>query len=140
MKKLFYAIPILLLYGICRSEAPSPGEVTKSAARLTSSYVAETVFQSSQTCASTALHSLWISSPYPANLYAINVSSPASGTSLITIVDGVGGIGNGRVVSVIDPRTSRQHFYNVAFSSWLGVNSVTTTGAPPCIDIIYKVR
>ena len=141
MKKLLLAVPFLFLHiGFAFSENPGPGVVTKQAARLSANYEMESVYQSSQTCVAADLQSVWISSPYPVNLFAVNVTSAGFGTSIIEVYDGLPTTGTARLVSRIDGRTNRDHLFNVAFSSWLGVSNISISGTPACIDIIYRVR
>jgi hypothetical protein len=112
-------------------------------------YASEATYQSSQTCAASNLQSVFISSPYPAALFAVNVSSPGQGGSFIEIFDGApstGDVASGsfpaRRVDYINSMLALDQLYNVSFSSWLAVSNQPgpAGGVPACISIIYRVR
>lgn len=140
MKKLL--LGIIFLPAVCFGiEGPQiGGQVSKSAALKAGSYVSQAVYQSSQTCAGSTLQSVWISSPAPAILHTINISSPGSGGAFVEVWDGVPATATARRVSYINSMLAVDKTYDVAFSSWLGVSNQPGLGNPACLDIIYRVR
>lgn len=143
MKKLL--LGILFLPAVCFGiEGPQiGGQVSKGAALKAGQYVSQGVYQSSQTCAGSTLQSVWISSPAPAILHTINVSSPGSGGAFVEVWDGAPSTATNqaRRVSYINSALLLDQTYDVSFSSWLGVsNQAGVGGNPACLDIIYRVR
>lgn len=117
------------------------GQVSKGAALKAATYVSQAVYQSSQTCAGSTLNSVWISSPAPAILHTVNISSPGQGGAYVEIWDGQPSTSAARRVSFINSMLAVDKKFDVAFSSWLGVsNQPGPAGTPACIDIIYRTR
>lgn len=144
MRKLWMAI--LLFPSIGWAVMPGPGEVSRVVDKQ-SGYNSDAVYQSSLTCAGSTLQSVWVSSPNPASLFSIKVSSPGSGGAFFEVWDGQPSTGQlttatfpSRKVDYVNSMIAGQHFYSISFSSWLGVSNQPGLGNPACLDIIYKVR
>lgn len=138
MKKLFFLglfmFPVAVL-----AQTPQMGEVSREV-RKADNFNSDAVYQSSQSCAGSTNQSVFISSPFPAGLFAIDVTSPAPG-SYIEVWDGSPSTANARRVAYINSAIVGEHFFSVSFSSWLGVsNQPVTGGVTPCISTIYRVR
>ena len=105
-------------------------------------YMSEAVYTTSFTCANSQIHSVWISSPSPASLYAIKVSSVGSGDAKFSIYDGIGSTAavDAKLVDTVNARVQDEWFYEVKFSSWLGVHNHSKDGNPACLTIIYRKR
>ena len=146
MKKLL-AVLLLFLTGLIYAEGPRQGEVSKSVKQPVD-FNSNAVYQASFTCATSQLQSVFISSPFPAGLYQIKVSSPGQGGAYFEVYDGAASTGDAasgsfpaRLVDRVNAMLNRDHFYSVSFSSWLAVsNQAPVGGTPACLCIIYRVR
>jgi len=132
MKKLYLVLGLLALAGELYAQ-PIKGAVP---------YFSEAVYTSSFTCANSQLHSVWISSPSPASLYSIKVSSAGTGDAKFSVYDGVGSTLaiHSKLIDTVRAQTQNQWFYEVQTSSWLGVHNHSGDGIPACIQIIYRNR
>ena len=140
-KLLLFAILFVTGSAWAADYGPADGEVSQNVSK-TQSYMSQAVYQSSTTCAGSTLQSVWISSPFAASLYAIDITSAGTGNAFFQVFDGEGSTSNARRVSqYVDASTERTVWYNVSFSSWLGVFNQSLGGTPPaCLDIIYRIR
>lgn len=139
MKKYLLLIPILFCIK-AYAKAPQDGEVSKSVA-APKEYSSNAVYQSSTTCAGSTLQAVFISSPFPAALFAIDITSPNGGAT-VEVFDGAASTANARRVAYpMNASTGRAYNFNVSFSSWLAVSNQNVVGGnPACINILYRVR
>lgn len=146
MKKFLF-IGLLLLSSKIMAAGPRVGEVSKSVGTQ-KEYSSNAVYQASLTCVTSNLQNVFISSPFPAALFSIKVSSPGQGGAYYEVWDGAASTGDvvtsafpARKVDYVNSMIAGASIYNVSFSSWLGVsNQAPPGGTPACLCIIYKVR
>lgn len=140
MKKFLFLIP---LFFCAKSFALNPqyGEFDKVQVMAPKVYDSQAVYQSSTTCAGSTLQAVFVSSPFPAALFTIDITSPNPGAT-VEVWDGAASTVNARRVAYpMNATTGRAYNFNVSFSSWLGVSNQNVAGGnPACINVIYRVR
>lgn len=135
---LLFAAILAFCKMVHASIVPGEGEVS-APLRAPSNYTSSAIYIATATCgASDFKTSVWVSTPSAGALFSINVSSPSNASAYIEVFDGFDSTATSRRVAYIEGDNARQHFFNVFFSSMIGVSN---QGSPPaCIETIFRQR